>query len=92
MSDDPFAALEEAVDAVERTAAQLARHRESLQDSLQDQTARAETLQDSKRSVRDGQARLETLEQERAAIRERLHRVRDRLAEATLTAPESTAS
>jgi predicted nucleic acid-binding Zn-ribbon protein len=92
MADDPFAALEKAVEAVERTAAALARQGESLQKRLEDQTARAETLQDTKRGVRDGEARLDALEKERAAVRERLRRVRDLLAEVSLTVPESTAS
>lgn len=92
MSDDPFAALEEAVSAVERTAARLARQRESLQNRLENQTARAETLQDAKRGERDSDTRLDALEQERAAIRERLRRLRDRLAEVSLTIPESPAS
>lgn len=92
MSDDPFAALEEAVSAVERTAARLARQRESLQNRLDNQTARAETLRDAKRGEHDSETRLEALEQERAAIRERLRRLRDRLAEVSLTIPESPAS
>ena len=92
MSDDPFAALEEAVSAVERTAARLERQRESLQNRLDNQTARAETLQDVKRGEHDSETRLEALEQERAAIRERLRRLRDRLAEVSLTIPESPAS
>ena len=92
MSDDPFAALEEAVGAVERTAARLARQRDSLQNRLDNQTARAETLQGAKRGERDSETRLEALEQERAAIRERLRRLRDRLAEVSLTIPESPAS
>jgi predicted nucleic acid-binding Zn-ribbon protein len=92
MSDDPFAALEEAVGAVERTAARLARQRDSLQNRLDNQTARAETLQGAKRGERNSETRLEALEQERAAIRERLRRLRDRLAEVSLTIPESPAS
>jgi predicted nucleic acid-binding Zn-ribbon protein len=92
MSDDPFAALEEAVGAVERTAARLASQRDSLQNRLDNQTARAETLQGAKRGERDSETRLEALEQERAAIRERLRRLRDRLAEVSLTIPESPAS
>ncbi len=92
MSDDPFAALEEAVGAVEQTAARLTRQRESLQNRLEDQTARAETLQDTKRDERGGEARLEVLEREREAIRVRLRRVRDRLAEVSLTTPESPSS
>ena len=92
MSDDPFAALEEAVGAVERTAARLARQRDSLQNRLDNQTARAETLQGAKRGERDSETRLEALEEERAAIRERLRRLRDRLAEVSLTIPESPAS
>jgi len=90
MSDDPFAALEEAVGAVEETAARLSRQGKSLRDRLETQTARAETLQDAKRGERDDEARLSALEQERDAVRERLRRVRDRLAEASLTIPEST--
>lgn len=92
MSDDPFAALEAAVGSVEQTAARLVRQRESLQNRLENQTARAETLQDTKRGELDGDTRLEALEREREAIRERLRRVRDRLAEVSLTIPESTAS
>lgn len=92
MSNDPFAALEKAVGAVEQTAARLTRQRESLQNRLEDQTARAETPQDAKRGKRDGEARLEVLEREREAIRVRLGRVRDRLAEVSLTTPESPSS
>ena len=92
MSDDPFAALEEAVDAVEQTAARLTRQHDSLQTRLEDQKARAETLQGAKRGERDGEARLEVLEQEREAIRERLRRVRDRLSAVSLTTPEPPAS
>jgi len=92
MPDDPFAALEEAVGAVEETAARLIRQRETLESHLENQKARADTLQDTKRSERDDDARVEALEQEREAIRERLRRVRDRLAEISLTPPESPAS
>jgi len=92
MSDDPFAALEEAVSAVEQAAAGLTRQRDSLQDRLEDQTARAETLQSTKRGDLDGEARLAVLESEREAIRGRLRRVRDRLAEVSLTTPESPPS
>lgn len=92
MSDDPFAALEKAVGAVEQTAARLTRQQLSLQNRLEDQTARNETLQDTKRGERDGEARLEVLEREREAIRGRLRRVRDRLAEISLTTPESPSS
>jgi len=92
MSDDPFATLEDAVSAVEQTAARLARRRESLQDRLENETARAETLQDTKRGERDQASRLEALEREREAIRERLRRVSARLTAISLTVPESTAS
>ncbi len=92
MSDDPFVALEAAVAAVEETAARLTRQRESLQDRLQSQTAKAETLQDAKRDELDSESLRADWDQERAAIRERLLRVRDRLAEVSLTIPESPAS
>jgi len=92
MSDDPFAALEEAVAAVEQTAAKLARQHDSLQNQLEDQRARAETLQGAKRGELDGEARLAVLEQEREAIRLRLRRVRDRLSGVALTTPEPPAS
>jgi hypothetical protein len=92
MSDDPFAALEEAVSAVEHAAAGLARQRDLLRDRLEDQTARAETLQSTKRDDLDGEARLALLEGEREAIRGRLRRVRDYLAEVSLTTTESPSS
>ena len=88
MSDDPFEVLEQAVSAVEEALASVGRDRRALASRLEQQSARAETLQDARRDDRDAEARIEALEKERAAVRERLRHLRERLAVIADTPPE----
>jgi hypothetical protein len=80
MPDDPFAALENAVAAVEQTAARLANRRRAPASETGAATASADS------------DRLAQLEDERIAIRDRLRRVRTRLAGISVSIPEEPPS
>ncbi len=96
MPEDPFAALEAAVVAVEQTAATLIQQRDTLDATLEAPrpvTIDAASSPDgTKREAAETTDRLALLEEERRAVRDRLLRVRDRLAAVSITVPEAPSS
>ncbi|NKB89802.1 MAG: hypothetical protein GKS06_16430 [Acidobacteria bacterium] len=89
MSHDPFATLEEAVAAVERTVADAAKKPAAGPPPADIASVPPDSADIDRRAAADADDRIAALEAERAAIRERLQRVRQRLLAAAQTSQET---
>lgn len=91
MTHDPFAALEDAVAAVELALGESSRRNEAAAAKLARESAQADGDGTDRGEAIDAADRIAALEAERAAIRERLQRVRGRLLAATQSSKETLA-